>query len=155
MMRVSPVAFAFAALMAVSACGSDTHRRASDETVIVTLDASPRNAGRTGKAYLVPQRDDTVVTIVISGINAPVTVPVRLFMFVYDGRCGALAAEPTWKLTQRLAPESPADLPPGRGPLTLANTLPASLDVVRQAPRALVVRSTVGDGDLELFCGNL
>jgi len=142
----------------ISACDTASYRAAREEMVTIDLVASRRNAGETGKAFLVPGRDATQVSIDISGSAVPVTVPVQLYMFIFDGRCGSLSAQPKYSLTQVVQASSalnPGSLGSGPGPWTLSNPAPVPLTVLRGTPHALVVRTGPADANVDLFCGNL
>ena len=132
--------------------------RRKGEMVTIDLVASPRNAGETGKAFLLPSGDATQVRIDVSGSGVPVASPVQLYMFIYEGRCGSLGAQPKYTLTQVVQVSSalnPANLGGRPGPWTLSNRAPAPLAVLRGTPHALVVRTRPADGNVDLFCGNL
>ncbi len=142
----------------ISACDTAGYRAAKEEMVTVDLVASRRNSGETGKAFLLPRGDATQVRIDVSGSAVPVTAPVQLYMFIYEGRCGSLSAQPKYSLTQvvqassALNPGSPGS---GPGPWTLSNPAPAPLAALRGTPHALVVRTSPPDANVDLFCGNL
>ena len=73
----------------ISACDTANYRAASEEMVTIDLVASPRNAGETGKAILLPRGDATQVRIDVSGSAVPVTAPVQLYMLFTRGDAGA------------------------------------------------------------------
>jgi hypothetical protein len=116
------------------------------------------NAGEVGKAFLCPQGDATVVTIEVSGLAVTVTPPVQLIMAVYEGRCGSLGAKPKFtldKVVQVTEINSPTTMIPTKGPFRLTNTAPVPLSQLTGSPHALVVRTSPGDMNREVFCGNL
>ena len=142
----------------ISACDTASYRAAREEMVTIDLVASRRNAGETGKAFLLPRGHATQVRIDVSGSAVPVTAPVQLYMLIYEGRCGSLSAQPKYSLTQVVQASSalnPGSLGPGPGPWTLLNPAPAPLAVLRATPHALVVRTSPPDANVDLFCGNL
>lgn len=142
----------------MSACDTASYRDPTEETLIIDLVASRRNTGETGKAFLLPHGDTTQVRIDVSGSAVPVAAPVQLYMFIYEGRCGSLSAEPKYSLTQVVRASSalnPGSLGSGPGPWTLSNPVPASLPVLRGTPHALVVSTSPADANVDLFCGNL
>jgi hypothetical protein len=141
----------------ISACDTANYRAATGETVTIDLVASGRNAGETGKAFLLPRGDATQIRIDVSGSAVLVTAPVQLYMFIYEGRCGSLSAQPKYSLTQVVRVSSalnPGSMGSGAGPWTLSNPAPAPLAVLRGAPHALVVRTSPADANVDLFCGN-
>ncbi len=79
----------------ISACDTASYRAAREEMVTIDLVASPRNAGETGKAFLLPSGDATQVRIDVSGSAVVVSSPVQLYMFIYEGRCGSLSDSPS------------------------------------------------------------
>ena len=142
----------------ISACDTSNYRARSEETVTIDLIASRRNAGETGRAILFPRGDATQVRIDVSGSAVPVGAPVHLYMFIYEGRCGSLGAQPKYSLTQVVRASSalnPGSMGSGPGPWTLTNPAPAPLAVLRGIPHALVVRTSPADANVDLFCGNL
>ena len=142
----------------ISACDTASYRAAGEEMVTIDLVASRRNAGETGKAFLLPRGDATQVRIDVSGSAVPVAAPVQLYMFIYEGRCGSLRAQPKYSLTQVVQVSSalnPGSLRSGPGPWTLSNPAPAPLAALRGTPHALVVRTSPADANVDLFCGNL
>jgi len=142
----------------ISACDTASYRAASEEMITIDLIASRTNAGETGKAFLLPRGAATQVRIDVSGSAVPVTAPVQLYMFIYEGRCGSLSAQPKYSLTQVVQASSalnPASLGSGPGPWMLSNPVPAPLAVLRGTPHALVVRTSPADANVDLFCGNL
>jgi hypothetical protein len=141
-----------------SACDTTSYRAAREELVVIDLVASRRNTGETGKAFLLPRGEATQVRIDVSGSAVPVAVPAQLYMFIYEGRCGSLSAQPKYSLTQVVQASSalnPASLGSGPGPWMLSNPVPAPLAVLRGTPHALVVRTSPADANVDLFCGNL
>jgi len=162
MHRDSPKRLAAIATVAVatqiSGCDTAGYRATANDITTVELNASRKNAGATGKAFLIPRGNDTQVRIDVSGSNVPVTAPVQLYMFVYEGHCGTLGTQPKYTLTQVVQAQSalnPTNLGSGAGPWRLANTAPASIAVLRGTPHAIVVRTSPADANVDLFCGDI
>ena len=156
--KVAATIVSVAIALQISACDTTNYRAASEEMVTIDLFASRRNAGETGKAFLLPRGAATQVRIDVSGSAVPVAAPVQLYMFIYEGRCGSLSAQPKYSLTQVVRTSSalnPGSMGSGRGPWTLSNSAPAPLVVLRGMPHALVVRTSAADANVDLFCGNL
>ena len=156
--KVAATIAVVAIALQMSACDTASYRAAREEFIIIDLVASRRNAGETGKAFLVPRGDGTQVRIDVSGSAVPLAAPVHLYMFIYEGRCGALGAQPKYSLTQVVRASSalnPGNLGSGPGPWTLSNSVTVPLAVLTGMPHALVVRTSPADANVDLFCGNL
>ena len=130
---------------------------AADVTTIA-LQATPRNAGEIGRAFLMADGDGTRVQIEVSGVPPLVSSrPVHLYTFVYTGRCEAHGDKPAYALLDRVLAGSPrsTSIAPAAGPFTVSNTAPLPLDQLRAGPYAISVRTSPADGDVEIFCGNV
>ena len=156
--KVAATIVSVAIALQISACDTTNYRAASEEMVTIDLVASVRNAGETGKAILLPRGDATQVRIDVSGSAVPISAPAQLYMFIYEGRCGSMGAQPKYSLTQVVRVSSalnPGSMGSGAGPWTLSNPAPAPLAALRGTPHALVVRTSPADANVDLFCGNL
>jgi hypothetical protein len=94
----------------------------------------------------------------VSGVPPQLTTrPVHLYTFLYEGRCDRLPAQPLHALNDRVLarPGRAAGAAPAGGPFAVSNTAPLSLDALRRARYAIVVRTSPADGKVELFCGNI
>ena len=99
------------------------------------MTAAPINAGQTGRAVLTPLGDKTQATIIVSGVPPELVArPVHLYTFLYAGSCGNRASKPSYALTERVLAETPASSPvaPVRGPLTVSNVAPISIDALQR-----------------------
>ncbi len=124
----------------------------------IVLTATPYNAGRIGRAYLVPDGDRTVVRIEASGVPDTVTRPIHLYTFIYEGSCAAHADKAAFALTDTVLASSvanPAGIGAFGGPFTITNAAPISFDALRAKPYAIVVKTSPADGDRDLYCGEL
>ena len=142
-----------------SVAGDGDRRDAPGEAfTIVLLAPTPYNAGRIGRAYLVPNRDRTIVRIEASGVPDTVTRPIHLYTFIYEGSCAERADKAAFALTDTVLASSVAN-PSGMGAvggaLTISNVAPISLNALRARPYAIVVRTSPADGDWDLFCGTV
>jgi hypothetical protein len=130
--------------------------RMGDGVVTVTLAATSRNAGEIGRAFLIPRGEATAVVVEVSGV-APLFAsrPVHLYTFLYEGPCNNLPPKPRYALTDRVLAQSArrAVTTPAGGPFTVSNTAPLTIDALRRARYAIVIRTSPADGDVELFCG--
>jgi hypothetical protein len=145
------------AAVLVAACAATSTAPSRDFATIV-LQATPRNAGQIGRAFLMPEDDGARVQIEVSGVPPQVsTRPVHLYTFIYEGSCGKLSAQPAYALLDRVLAQSPASsgIVPAGGPFTVSNTAPLSLDKLRGGTYAIVVKTSPADGDVEIFCGNV
>src|SRR4249920_1612983 len=88
-----------AALMAGCASVADVGDRSEalgGAFATVVLTAAPYNAGRIGRAYLVPSGDRTVVRIDASGVPDTVARPIHLYTFIHEGSCAAFSERPAF-----------------------------------------------------------
>jgi len=124
----------------------------------VVLTAAPYNAGRIGRAYLVPNGDRTVVRIEASGVPETVSRPIHLYTFVHEGSCAAHSEKAAFALTDTVLASSvanPAGIGAFGGPITITNVAPISFDALRAKPYAIVVKTSPADGDHDLYCGDV
>jgi hypothetical protein len=142
-----------------SVAGDGDRRDAPGETfATVLLTATLYNAGRIGRAYLVPNGDRTVVRIEASGVPETITRPIHLYTFIYEGSCAARSEKAVFALTDTVLASSvanPAGIGAFGGPLTITNTAPISFDALRAKPYAIVVKTSPADGDRDLYCGDV
>ena len=150
-MKIKALASALIAGCA-STAGGPPEERAS--AILETpLAATVYNAGETGRAIFVTQGARTNVVVHVSGVGDYVTRPVHLYSYIYPGSCRQHDARPAYVLTRRvLADRQP---PLGRGPYSVRNEAPVSLDQLRSSPHAIVVTASPADGNFELFCGDI
>lgn len=131
---------------------------AAADVATVTLQATPRNAGEIGRAFLMADGEGTRVQIEVSGVPPQLASrPVHLYTFIYDGRCDRRGDKPAYALLERVlagSPRSSAIVPAG-GPFTVSNTAPLPFERMRSGPYAIAVRTAPADGDVEIFCGNV
>ena len=148
---------AFMAGCASVADDGDRGDRPAAAFAVVVLTATPYNAGRIGRAYLVPSGDRTVVRIDASGVPDTVARPVHLYTFIYEGSCAAHSEKPAFALTDTVLASSlanPAGIGAFDGALTITNAAPISFDALRAKPYAIVAKTSPADGDRDLYCGN-
>ena len=148
-----------AALMAGCASVADDGDRSAPGGAFATvvLTAAPYNAGRIGRAYLVPSGDRTIVRIDSSGVPDTVARPIHLYTFIYEGSCAAPSEKPAFALTDTVLASSvanPAGIGAFGGAVTITNAAPISLDALRAKPYAIVVKTSPADGDRDLYCGD-
>jgi hypothetical protein len=130
---------------------------AADFTTI-TLQATRRNAGEIGRAFLMPDGNGTRVQIEVSGVPPQVASrPIHLYTFIHDGRCDKRGEQPAYALLDCVIAGSPrsSGIAPAAGPFTVSNSAPLTFDRLRAGPYAIVVRTAPADGDVEIFCGNV
>jgi hypothetical protein len=142
-----------AAVVAAVAVFATAHATRASEVVTIALSTAPRAAGQTGTGALAPQGEATAITLIVS-VPDWLSRPVRLYTFVHRGTCARHDRAPELSLNEVVAPDaSDARLP--RGPFTLKKRVPWPMATLRESERAIVVRSSPADGDVELYCGNL
>ncbi len=129
----------------------------SREVVTILLTATPYNAGRIGRAYLIPSGGRTVVRIEASGVPPYVTRPIHLYTYLYEGSCSEHGGKPAFDLNAIVLASSianPAGIGAFGGAVTVSNAAPIAIDVLRAKPYAIVVKTGPADGDDALFCGD-
>lgn len=128
------------------------------EILRVPLAATRYGTGRIGNATLVSLDGETTVTLQLSGVPGYTTRPIHLYTYIHEGRCDAMSERPAYDLTDHVL-ASPLGRPRAvaafRGPVTLTNVAPVSLQKLRETPYAINVRSAPADGSQSLFCGNI
>lgn len=78
----------------IGGCAAPIDDRRSGDTVTVTLNADPRNAGQVGSAVMGPQGDRTLIVLNISGVPPSVVRPVQLYVHL----CGVVRR--SWRNTR-------------------------------------------------------
>lgn len=124
----------------------------------VMLTPAPYNAGRIGRAYLVPSGDRTVVRIDASGVPDTVARPIHLYTFIYEGSCAAPSEKAVFALTDTVLASSlanPTGIGAFGGALTITNPAPIAFDALQAKPYAIVVKTSPADGDRVLYCGDV
>jgi hypothetical protein len=145
---------AFAAIVLVLAIRA-TDGAAAD-AVYVTLQATQRNAGQIGRAFLLPEGTGTRVQVEVSGVPPMLaTRPVHLYTYLYKGRCDQRSAEPAFALLDRVLAQTPAGTPSARGPFTVSNPVRLPFERVTAGPYAIVIKTSPADGSVDIFCGNV
>jgi hypothetical protein len=150
----NPIPAALAVVAVLAACAGGT----GNGVVSVPLNATSRNAGEIGRAFLIPRGSETDVVVEVSGVPPLVTSrPVHLYTFLYDGRCDRLPPLPVHALTERVLAQSAlsGSAVPAAGPFRVANTIWLPLADLRRARYAVVVRTSPMDGNVDLFCGTI
>lgn len=129
------------------------------ELVTIQLQAAPLVAGEIGRAFLMPQGEDTLVRIEVSGVPPQLTSrPVHLYTFIYEGSCGNLGAQPAYSLFDRVLAQSQSGagvVALGGPPFTVSNSAPVPLPQLRAGNFAIVVKTAPADGNREIYCGNV
>lgn len=136
-------------LLALSGCTSGGGT--SSEHVQVKLTGTSKNSGRIGQATLSPRGDVTDVSAFVSGVPFGVTLPVRLYAFIYPGSCQQLGQQPAYELNNTVLTDHKGMADGWR----LSRTAQVPLATLRSAPHALVLRTPPSDGGQDIFCGNL
>jgi hypothetical protein len=145
-----------ATLACVTCCASvGAHEAVCAEAIDVPLTAAPMNAGETGRAALIALGDRTQVTITVSGVPPQLASrPVHLYTYVYASTCGSGGAQPAFALTGRVLADSPSGAS-GRGPFTLTNVAPVSVESLTRGGSSIRVLTSPADGGREIFCGDI
>ena len=128
---------------------------ARPQVVTLPLRASPAVANGIGQVTLAESKDGTYISVTVSRVPQWVTRPLHLYTYLYGGSCGVLSPQPERALTKRVLASTPGVRPVLRGPYSVGNTIDTSLQELRSAPRAILVRSGPADGGMDLYCGNI
>jgi hypothetical protein len=121
------------------------------------LHATSYNAGRIGRATLLPQDNGTRLVLRFSGVPPYVTVPVHVYTYIYAAACGSLPSTPTWSLNDRVLVDGVSGAASLGAPtmLTISHTIPASLRDLRSGRYAIALRTAPADGNQMIFCGDI
>lgn len=121
----------------------------STTSVNVPLVATRQNAGQIGSVTLTDWDKQTGLSFFISGAPSGVTLPLRLYTFIYRGSC------------QKRGPVAYAmnDLvntkrQPIRG-WTLSRVAPVALPTLLSGEYSIVVQTAATDGSVDIFCGDI
>lgn len=150
----------FAALVGCAGTGGErvTPGAAPPEILRVPLAATRYGTGRIGNATLVALDGETTVTLQLSGVPGYTTRPIHLYTYIHEGRCEAMSQRPAYDLTDHVLASPlgrPGAIAAFRGPVSLTNVAPVSLQKLRETPYAINVRTAPADGSLSIFCGNI
>ncbi len=141
-----------AALATLAGCASAPEApRSSDGQFIVRLVASPRNAGEIGQAAFVAQGDATNIVVFVSGLTQPVSRPIHLYTYLYQGSCRSHGSQAAFALNDVITPTYGVGLPG----LTLNKSVSIPLAQLRAGGYAIALRTQPPDFDEEVFCGDI
>jgi hypothetical protein len=116
----------------------------------IKLNASLRNQGETAWAVFASNGDRTSMVLTLSGVPDYLVRPVRLYTDVYRGSCGQRPVSPAFELNQVVVPiRQPAPR------FMLNKSLPLTIARLRSGDYSVVVRSSLVDGNIDLFCGDI
>ncbi|MCB1706141.1 MAG: hypothetical protein KDI17_14855 [Halioglobus sp.] len=119
------------------------------EVLTIRLQGGEQNEGAIAQATLVGRGDLTDITYLIGAVPGGVSRPLQLYTFIYPGSCAALSPEPAYSLNNT------THTTPTETGWTLSREAPVTLDALRSAPHALVVRTSPADNNLNIFCGDI
>lgn len=121
----------------------------SSSSVNVPLEAMRQNAGQIGRVTLTDWDKQTGLSFFISGAPSGVTLPLRIYTFIYKGSC------------QKRGPVAYAmnDLvntkrEPIRG-WTFNRVAPFAMSELLSGEYAIVVQTAATDGSVDIFCGDI
>lgn len=138
-------------LLALTLTGCTSNGGGAGEHIQVKLAGTAKNAGRIGQATLSPRGELTDVSAFVSGVPFGVTLPVRLFAYIYPGSCQQLGAQPAYELNNTVLTEHKGSADGWR----LSRTAKVPLATLRSQPHALVLRTSPSDGGQNIFCGDI
>jgi len=134
-------------------CAGTTDNRQSD-AVSFMLQATPHNAGETGRGFMTAQGDGTLINLTITGVPPWVGRPIQLFTFVYAGSCAKHDATPAFALNDTVQMNAQNSIGVS-GPFTIAKTVPVPMATLRSDEYAIVLRTSPADGNWDIFCGDM
>jgi hypothetical protein len=154
---VGPIvaACAFAACIGAAHGRSNESGEAAQNGIAFELRATPYNAGKIARAFLLPEGHDTRLVVRLSGVPPYVGRPVHVYTYIYDAACTNLPPKAMWSLNDRVLA---TDVAGGRGStamLSIAHTLPVPLGDLLAGRYAVAVRTSPADGDRLIFCGEI
>ncbi|MDR6917070.1 hypothetical protein J2X66_003949 [Pseudomonas sp. 3296] len=135
-----------ALLVSVTLFGCAT---SSNPSVTVPLVATRQNAGQIGDVTLTSFDNKTGLSFFISGAPSGVTLPLRLYTFIYKGSC-----EKPGAVAYAMNDQVNTERQPIRG-WTLSRTAPVALSVLLAGGYSIVVRTASTDGNVDIFCGDI
>jgi hypothetical protein len=138
-------------LMLACAAGPPKESPAGDrkalEVKLITRDYS---AGGLGKAVFVEAGEIDEAIIYITGFSHWISRPVRIFTYIYPGTCKSPGAKPAYEMNETTLMDKLHD-----NEWKVAKKLPVKLRALLETNHAIVIRSSPGDGNLNLFCGDI
>lgn len=132
--------------IAVCICGCT---RSSGQVITVPLMATQRNPGQIANVTLASRGTQTGFSFTISGVPGGVSLPLRLYTFIYKGSCqqpGPIAFSMNDQVnTERVAV---------RG-WTYSRSAPVALSELLSGGYSIVMRTAPADGNVDIFCGDI
>ncbi|NMF99606.1 hypothetical protein GPA27_19700 [Aromatoleum toluolicum] len=138
--------------------GGRETKGAAAEILQVPLTATRYNTGRVGNAMLVSRGGETTVTLQLSNVPSYASRPIHLYTYIHGGRCEAMSERPAYELNDHVLASPlgrPGAIAAYRGPVTLTNVAPVSLQKLRDTPHAINVLTAPADGNRSISCGNI
>lgn len=133
-------------MIAACICGCTT---SSEQVMTVPLLATQRNSGQIANTTLASRGTQTGFSFIISGIPGGVSLPLRLYTFIYKGSCqqpGKIAFSMNDQVnTERVAV---------RG-WTYSRNAPVAMSELLSGGYSIVVRTAPSDGNVDIFCGDI
>ncbi|HSV57992.1 MAG TPA: hypothetical protein VLJ19_03770 [Variovorax sp.] len=125
--------------------------------IVFKLTATSYAAGDVGQATLIPENGSTRIVLNFSGVPRNTTLPVHVYTYLYEGRCGALSAKPAYSLNERVLVSTSSGRTGygARGPFRLLHSVPVGIDELLNGRFALGLRTAPADGDHLIYCGEL
>jgi hypothetical protein len=115
----------------------------------VQLTATRQNSGQIGNVTLADWGKDTGFSFFISGAPNGASLPLRLYAFVYQGRC-AQPGPVAYAMNDKVTTERQ----PVRG-WAFSRRAPVSLSTLLTGEYSIVVRTAATDGNVDIFCGDI
>ncbi|RZL95907.1 MAG: hypothetical protein EOP82_01835 [Variovorax sp.] len=154
-MNLRSLAVLAMAPIVISGCagtGSTSTRSAAADAVVIPLQATRINAGRVGRATLLPLDGKTSIVLDFTGVPGDTTRPVHVYTYVYEASCDALTTRPAYAFNERVLAAKPAG---GLGPFQIAHTASVPMSDLLSGRFSIALRSAPQDGDRVIYCGEL
>lgn len=138
-------------LFANAATAATAYARPTEPRYLrLRLQPTGDNVPSIGTAVLEPAGDKTGVEVEIGRVPDFAALPVHLYTYLYEGRCGDRSAK-------RYALDhisTAMDYGLARSMTSVSGTVPVAFEQVRSKPYAVSVQLAPADGGREIFCGD-
>jgi hypothetical protein len=133
--------------------GTGLTRSAAADAVVIPLQATSINAGKVGRATLLPLDGKTSILLHFTGVPGDNTVPVHVYTYIYEAGCGALPTKAAYALNENVLARG-WDWGVG-GAFNLAHTTPLSMNELLSGRFSIALRSAPADGNQVIYCGEV
>ena len=149
---LAAIAIAHFIISGCAGTGSPARPSAAADAVVIPLQATTINAGRVGRATLLPLDGRTNIQLYFTGVPGDTTLPLHVYTYIYEAACSALPAKPACALNERVLVSS---YWVGGAPESLAHMSPVPMNELLSGRYSIALRSAPEDGGQVIFCGEL